>query len=435
MRPRDVVVSLTLFVSFIAPIQAADWAQFRGPGGNATSNETGLPTTWSSTQSVAWRTELPGLGTSSPIAVGNRIFVTCYSGYAESVETPGEMSKLMRHIVCLDQSTGKTIWKRDIPPSLPESDYSGNNNTWHGYSSSTPASDGKNLFVFFGKSGVYCFDLEGNLKWNSIVGEGTKGWGSGSSPVLFQNTVILNASVESNSIVALDKETGKEVWRASGIRGAWNTPVLVTTADGKVELVVSLPQQVLAIDPSTGKQLWKCEGIPDQGYVCPSAVSHDGIVYVIGGRKNTAIAIRTGGRDDVTKSHVLWRADVGSNVSSPVYHEGHLYWIHERQGIANCVNATTGQVVYQSRLEPRPGICYASATLADGKLYCPSQHEGVYVLAAKPKFELLARNVFEDDDHRMNASVAIHEGQILLRNDKYLYCIGTPRKTVAISTR
>jgi outer membrane protein assembly factor BamB len=131
----------------------------------------------------------------------------------------------------------------------------------------------------------------------------------------------------------------------------------------------------------------------------------------------------------VTDTHVLWRKNVGSNVSSPVYYEGHLYWIHERQGIANCLDAKTGEVKFQQRLEPRPGIVYASVVAADGKLYCPSQHDGVYVLAAKPSFELLSHNVIEGDDHRMNASIAVHDGQILLRNDRYLYCIGLRRGT------
>lgn len=412
-----------------------DWAQFRGPGGNASSQEKDLPTKWSSQENVAWKTQLPGLGTSSPIVVGSRVFVTCYSGYAESADAPGSMEKLQRHVVCLARKTGKVLWKQAIQPRLPESEYEGNNNTWHGYSSSTPVSDGEHLYVFFGKSGVFCFDLNGKELWNTKVGDNTRGWGSSNSPVLFQDLVIVNASIESSSLVALDKKTGSEKWRTDKISGSWNTPALIKTAEGNSELVVSLPQFIVGFDPATGTELWRSEGIPDQGYVCPSVISHDGIAYVIGGRKNTAIAVRTGGRGDVTKSHVLWRKDVGSNVSSPVYHDGYLYWVHERQGLLNCLNAKTGEKVFQERLEPRPGIVYASITVADGKLYCPSQHNGVYVFAAKPKFELLAHNVFADDDSRTNASVAVHQGQILLRNDRYLYCIGKPSRIAALGAR
>jgi outer membrane protein assembly factor BamB len=242
--------------------------------------------------------------------------------------------------------------------------------------------------------------------------------------LLYKDLVIVNASVESGAIVALDKLTGKEAWRADGIRGSWNTPVLVDVPGGETELVVCVPMTVLGLDPATGKRFWRSQGIPDGGYVCPSVVAHEGIVYAIGGRTNTALAVRAGGRGDVTSTHELWRTNKGSNVCSPVYHDGYLYWVHERSGIANCLNATTGQAVYQERLTPRPGVVYASALLADGKLYVVSQHEGTFVLAAKPEFELLAHNTFADDDSRTNASPAVSNGQLLLRTDSNLYCIG-----------
>jgi hypothetical protein len=310
-----------------------------------------------------------------------------------------------------------------------ESDYSGGNNSWHGYASSTPASDGRRLYVFFGASGVYCLNLaDGAEVWHAEVGSKTAGWGSGNSPVLFEDLLIVNASVESDALIALNKQTGEEVWRVGRVRGARNTPIVVPTPDGGAELIVSTagnPEgSIIAFDPKTGTELWRCRGIPDGGYVCPSVVAHEGVIYAIGGRRNTALAVRAGGRGDVTDSHVLWRTGKGSNVSSPVYHQGHLYWIHERQGIAFCLDAKTGETVYQERLDPRPGVVYSSITAADGKLYAVSQHNGTYVLAAKPEFELLAHNAFADDDNRANASLAVHAGQLLLRNDRYIYCIG-----------
>ncbi|MFQ5733539.1 MAG: PQQ-binding-like beta-propeller repeat protein, partial [Planctomycetaceae bacterium] len=192
---------------------------------------------------------------------------------------------------------------------------------------------------------------------------------------------------------------------------------------GKVELVLSMSRRIIGFDPATGKELWSCEGIPD-GYICPSVVAHDGIVYAIGGRRNTAIAVKAGGRGDVTESHRLWSEGMGSNVASPVYHKGHIYWVHERQGLAICLEAKTGKTVYRKRLAPRPGLVYSSLTVADGKLYAVSQHNGTYVIAAKPKFELLAHNVFEDDKSLSNACPVVSNGQLLLRSDKYLYCIG-----------
>ena len=214
--------------------------------------------------------------------------------------------------------------------------------------------------------------------------------------------------------------------------GARNTPVLVDVPGGGTELVVSMPGKpegsIVGYDPKTGNELWRCRGIPDTGYVCPSVVADNGVIYAIGGRKNTALAVRAGGRGDVTDSHVLWRTAKGSNVTSPVYYQGHLYFIHEKQGLAYCLDAKTGDSVYAERLDPRPGIVYSSLTVADGKLYAVSQHNGTFVLAAEPKFKLLAHNMLGDDDSRANASLAVHNGQLLLRNDRYIYCIGAKAK-------
>ena len=204
----------------------------------------------------------------------------------------GSQQDLRRHVVCLARKSGKILWSKDYSPALPESEYTGGNNSKHGYSSSTLTTDGERLYAFLGKSGVYCLDLNGNTIWHANVGDRSRGWGSSNSPVLYQNLVIINASIESESLVALNKETGNEVWRTNGVRGSWNTPLLVELPGRKTELVVSIPQKILAFDPSNGQELWTCTGIPDRGYVCPSVITNDGIIYAIGGRKNTAIAVR-----------------------------------------------------------------------------------------------------------------------------------------------
>ena len=208
-----------------------------------------------------------------------------------------------------------------------------------------------------------------------------------------------------------------------GVSSCWASPVLVEAGGGKHEIVLNVPKRLTGYDPATGEELWYCEGIPD-GYICPTVIGEGQVAYAIGARKSTAIAVRTGGRGDVTESHVLWRAGVGSNVSSPVYLDGHLYWFHESRGTAVCVNAANGEIVYQERLDPRPGLIYASVLAADGKLYGVSQQAGTYVLAAKPQFEQLAVNRFADDKARSNASPVVSDGQILLRNDGAVYCLG-----------
>ena len=416
---KAVLVALVL----AAPTLAADVTGFRGPGGVAVSDEAGLPAEWSSTKNVAWKTRLPGPGTSSPIVLGERIYITSYSGYGLE-PNQGSQSSLQRHVLCLDRKSGKLLWKKDFKPQLPESRYSGGNNARHGYASSTPTTDGKHLFVFFGKSGVFCLDLDGNTVWKTDVGSGTRGWGSANSPVLYKNLVIINASVESGQLLALNKQTGQVVWDGVRVRGSWNTPLLVEVPGGGTELVVGVPQTVLGLDPATGKRLWSSVGIPDRGYVCPSVVAKDGVVYAIGGRQNTALAIKIGGRGDVTATHRLWTKNRGSNVSSPVVVGGHLYWVHERRGTAYCLDAKTGEIVFEERLAPRPGLVYSSMLAADGKLYCISQHNGTYVLAIGKEFKLLSHNTFADDDSRTNACPVAHRGQLLLRTDGFLYCLG-----------
>jgi len=392
----------------------ADWVQFRGPGGSGISGDTGLPTTWSSKENVVWRTKLPGPGTSCPIVVGKRVYLTCYSGYGLE-PGKGDMDKLMRHLVCIDRSKGEILWTKDFKPLLPESKYQPGYDSEHGYSSSTLASDGEHLYAFFGKSGVYCLDLDGKEIWHGDVGKNTTGWGSSNSPVLYKDLVIINACVESSALVALDKKTGKEVWRAKGIQQSWNTPVLVDAPDGTTELVVDESSAVIGFDPATGKELWRVTGFG--GYVCPSVVTHKGVVYVV---RNEALAIKAGGRGDVTKTHVLWRAKGNSLVPSPVYHEGLLY---SPCGSPFCLDAGTGKDVYRGKLS-KGGNFYASPVLADGKMYCVTRNGATYVLATGREFKELAYNKFEDDTSRTNASPIVSDGCLMLRTDQHLVCIG-----------
>jgi outer membrane protein assembly factor BamB len=405
-------VALTIALLSATQSNAAEWLQFRGPGGQGASAEKNLPLTWSGTENIAWKTELPGPGASSPIALGDHLYVTCYSGYGADRRNPGQMADLRLHVVCLTKA-GNIVWDQKVKPTLPESSRVRD----HGYAGPTPVTDGKHLFVFFGKSGVFKFDLDGKQLWQTEVGTKTHGWGCGTSPVLYKNLVIVNASVESSSLVAIDKESGDEVWRAGGMSASWNTPHLVDVG-GKQELVVSVQRKILAFDPQTGDQLWNCAGIQD--YVCPSIVSNDGVVYVIGGRTSRAIAIKAGGRGDVTSSHRLWEAKAGANVVSPVIHEGHMYWVSDRNKVAYCLRLKDGEVIYSERFPDQP---YASTLVADGKLYVVTRYGGTYVLAAGPEFKELAHNKI-DDRSTFNASPIVADGRLFLRSDKFLYSIG-----------
>lgn len=418
---RRFCLSFLVGLVVISSVPAVDWMQFRGPGGQGVSDDTGLPEKWSETENIVWKTKLPGPGTSSPITVGDAIFLTCYSGYAESASAPGNQKNLMRHLLCLDRKTGAVRWSKDVKPELPESDYRAGNDGQHGYASSTPASDGKNVFVFFGKSGVFCFDLTGKELWHQSVGKGKTGWGSASSPLLYDDLVIVNAGVECGALVALHKSDGSEAWRLPGTASAWSSPMLVDVPGGKPELVLNLagkPGKIVGIDPATGKQLWSCPGNND-GYVCSSVVSHDGVVYAVAGRAGRSVAVKAGGKGEVKE---LWTSKDDSRVNSPVYHEGYLYWLNEQRGVAICVDAATGKEVYSQRV-PGLGRAYASGICADGKIYYVTENATTLVLAAKPKYALLATNRLADTS-RTNASPVVDNGRLLIRTDTHLYCVG-----------
>jgi hypothetical protein len=407
---------LSLALLLAATGTAHDWPAFRGPDGTGASPAT-VPLTWSATQNVAWKTDLPGAGTSTPVVVGGRVFVTCYSGYNVPGRPRGEQGSLKLHVVCLDRGSGKILWTRDVAPKLPEQD---NIRDGHGYASSTPAADAARLYTFFGKSGVVAFDHGGTELWRADVGSGLNGWGSGASVVLAGGKVVVNASVESESLVALDPATGKEAWRLRGVKEAWNTPVVATHA-GRTELVLAAFGKLMGVDPAAGRELWRCAtDIP--WYMVPSPVVHDGVAYALGGRPGGGLAVKLGGSGDVTRTHRLWTSKKGANVPSPVYHDGHLYWMHDNTGLAFCADAKTGRVVYEERVGRGDGV-YGSPVLAGGRIYYPGRSGTTYVVAARPAFELLASNSFGERGDYLS-SPAVAGNQLFLRTNRFVCCIG-----------
>lgn len=402
---------------------AGDWAQFRGPGTAGVSTEGGLPTTWSAGENIVWRRELPGYGASCPIVVGDRIYLTCWSGYGLDEANPGERDKLRLHVVAIDRASGEIVWNESRPASPREQSVE-RRVVEHGYATPTPCSDGERVYAYFGVSGLVAYDRDGRCLWQADCGSKTAGFGCAASPILHEDLVIQNASIESGTLFAFHKQTGELAWKVGGINKAWTTPTIAKLPDGSVELIVNQEQTIYGFDPRTGEKLWSCAGIDD--YVVPSVVVHDGVAYCLGGRQNRAIAIRCGGRGDVTATHKLWEEKLGANVTSPVYHEGKLYWASDR-GVALCIDAATGKTLMQSRL-PARGRIYASAVLGDGKLYVTTRDTGVIVLAAQPEYQELAVNVIADDPHLFNAAPAIADGRLYFRTNGWLYCIGETRR-------
>lgn len=405
-------------------VQAEDWPQFRGPRVDGVSAEKDLPLTWSATENLVWKTPLPGPGASSPATLGGKIFVTAYSGYfaqgAGRPGDPGDIKQLAYHVLALAAADGKVLWDVSVPASRGQKPATTQVNL-HGYAPCTPAVDARAVYVFLGNEGLFAFDHAGQQLWRAETGPGAHGWGDGASPVLAGNLVLVNAAVESGSLLAFDRQTGQKVWSQTGLRQVWSTPVPVRVND-RDELVVSTENQLVGFAPATGQRLWWSQGIKD--YVCPTPVVQDGIVYALGARKSAGLAVRAGGTGDVTQTHTVWNMPAGSNVSSPVLAGDYLYWTHERSGLAYCAEKASGNIVYQEKLPGSP-MFYGSPLLAAGRIYYPSRNHGVFVVAAKPEFALLAQNRIAADPSVSNACpVPLAPGRLLLRTDWGLYCVG-----------
>jgi len=401
-----------------ATLMAGDWARFRGPNGSAVGDSSDIPTTWDDRTNLAWKTPLPGPGSSSPIVVGDRVFVTCFTGTGSG----GSVQQLQRHLICISLADGKILWNKAVAAVQPEDRYGGQL-TQHGYATSTPTSDGERVYVFYGKTGVLAYDFSGNELWQTSVGTGSgrMGWGSAASPILHKNLVLVNAAAESKTVFALDKFTGKVVWKseAPNIYGSWSTPVLVDAPDGRTEMVLSAPYEVWGFNPDTGDFLWYADGVADET-ICGSLIAKDGVVYALGGRAGSAVAIRAGGKDDA-KENVLWKGNVSAYVPSPVLAGDRLFSANDA-GLV-CLSATDGKRIFQQRLPAggRNGI-YASPVVVQDKLLITTRRDGVIVVSTRGEGEVLAQNRL-DDDSDFNASPAVADGKLLLRSNRALYCV------------
>ncbi len=467
---RRAALVLTLFL--LPAAVAQDWPRFRGPNGSGVVQSTRpLPTTWSSSQNLKWQVKIPGPGSSSPIVVGDRIFVTYWSGYGVEAGNPGKQEDLKRHLLCLDKATGATLWDRSCDASLPE-DRFGGMFAQHGYATHTPVSDGAMVYAFFGKSGVLAYDIEGAEQWRVDVGDGLdgRGWGSASSPILYRDLLIVPAVVESRRLLALNKKTGAIVWeqQADGFASRWSTPVIVTNASGVDELVMAVPHELWAFEPNTGKLLWYCE-TPQENSAKASAITAGDVVFVIEGRQGGAIAIRSGGEKDVSQSKVLWRGRKSGQIGTPLIHEGKIYWISN--GLADCIDAATGEEIFHQRLQP-PALAgrepespaaistvaaqsprggrggpregggrfgprgrggfgggdYSSPVAADGKLYYVTRRGTVYVLKVGEAFQQLASNTLDllpGED--FSATPAISDGALFIRSSARLFCVAVEK--------
>ena len=405
---------------------STDWQQFRGPG-FASKTSAKFPLQWDVDNGIVWEQGLLGRGASSPIVSGDRIFLTAYSGYGLTVKDAGDIKDLRHHLLCLDRATGKPLWQREmtgtrvlqkVNPELLK----------HGFASATPVTDGKNVYVSFGVTGVFAFDLDGNLLWQRNIGLQTHYFGSSSSPVLHGDLLIINASLESQAVYALNKNTGVVEWRIRGVEESWSMPVIGQNLTGGTEMIISSKNHVKAYDPKTGTPLWHCAGIQD--YVVSVPTIANGVCYLTGGKQKQTMAIRMGGKGDAEEQKLWEIKRIGANVSSPVYKNNRLFIFHDN-GILQVVNAEDGTLVTRQRTatKTRP---YASPLLAGNHLYMPFQDAGISVFKADDKCEEVAVNSNRDEAPLM-ASVVPSGNVFLYRNDNYLVCVGNQSQPTAVN--
>jgi outer membrane protein assembly factor BamB len=438
-RLRSAVISLIALsvISSAAAARGSNWPQWRGPASQGVSEEKGLPSEWGDKKNVAWKTPIPGNGHSSPIVWGNRIFLTT------AVEGPVvEGHQVYKHIlggkefkhpdwagsdhsytfkvICVDASKGKVLWEQTAYDG-PVFDHRHRRNT---YASPTPVTDGKYVYAFFGSEGLYCYDFAGKLVWKqSLGGIPQLGMGPGSSPVLYENIVVVTADQDGGDtsyIVALDKKTGKQVWKTPrNNHASWATPVLVKIAT-RTELVVSGSEWVVSYDPATGKELWKCKGVESHAIPTP-VVMGDIAVLSAGSQAKRAMAIKLGGSGDITDSpNILWKYQKGTAyVPSPILYGDYVYLMTDA-GILTCLDVKTGEVKYEGGRPPVPAKFMASPVAFDQKILLTSEDGDTFVLKAGPTFEVIRTNSLGEPIY---SSPAIANGKIYIRGAKHLYCI------------
>lgn len=392
-----------------------DWPAWRGPMGTGISEEKDIPPDWRTTQAVRWRTPLPEPGNSTPIVTRGRVFLTQSEG-------------TRRHLFCFDRKDGKLLWKTGVGVALEERSHKTNP-----YASASPVTDGERVIVWFGSAGLAAYDFDGREIWRTDLGRHDHRFGYGGSPVIQGELGFLNFGPGVREfLVAVDKRTGKEVWRhsspvpgAEDVLGTWSTPLIVEH-QGRVELISALRGELAALDPKTGQVFWSVNDWGLQAKASP--VAGDGVVILTGDfePKTSEVAVRLGGAGDVAKTHGLWRKTPSrGRVGTGVIQNGYFYG-SRTGGFADCIELESGKIVWDERLPVKSGnsAIWTSPVLADGKLYFVNQGGDIFVVRTGPQFELVAAHTLGET---CNASPAISDGEIFFRTHDALWCFGGER--------
>ena len=391
-------------------IRADNWPAWRGPTGQGICEETELPLEWSASKNVRWKLPLPAPGNSTPIAWGKRIFLTQATN-----------SGAGRWTWCVNRDDGKIAWKKKVAYAGSEPTHATNP-----YCSASPVTDGERVIVSHGSAGLFCYDLSGKELWRRDLGEFRHIWGNANSPVIYGDFCIINCGPGFRThLLCLDKKTGKETWKIpipgghegtggkESWTGSWSTPLVL----GK-KLLVSYPGRLIAFEATSGRELWSCSGLGKLVYTSPLA--REGVAVSMSGFMGPPLAVRLGGKGEVTESRRLWRQERSQQrIGSGVIHQGHIY-IHNDPGVLECIKLTTGETVWNNRLA---GKSWSSVVLSGDRLYTADDGGSCFVVQASPSFKVLARNELGE---RIRASIAVSDGALFIRSYKHLWCISKP---------
>lgn len=420
MRKRILLASILTLLS-IGVAAAENWPQWRGPYLNGVSNEKNLPVKWTTEENVTWKLAMPSWTGSTPIIWGELIFLNVAEG--------DEL-----HLWCVDRNKVAMIWKKHLSAGNVKM-------RKQNMSSPSPVTDGRNVWVMTGTGILKGFDFKGNELWARDVqkdyGKFGLNWGYASSPLLYEDSLYVQVlhgmrTDDPSYVMRIDKKTGKTIWRVErpteAIRespDSYTTPALLRVGNA-LEIVITGGDCVTGHDPATGKELWRANGLnPDRNpayRIVASPVVADGMIYAPT-RVKPLLAIKAGGRGDITQTHRAWSFANGPDVPTPVT-DGKYFYVVDDRGIMWCLDAKTGQPIWgPQRL--KPGTYSSSPVLADGKLYISNEDGLTSVVKAGTTFEILAENALND---YCLSSPAISEGQIFVRTAQHLYCIGKRSK-------
>ena len=424
-----VLCSITVASQSLANEQ--NWPQWRGPEGSGKTTAAHVVTEWGKDRNVKWRIDLPEAGNSTPIVWEDHIFLS------QPLSDPDA-----RALICFDRKTGKERWRRSVPYTEAEATHKTNP-----FCSASPVTDGERVIAWFGSAGLVCWDFEGTELWRRDLGKQEHMWGYGSSPIMHDDLCILNFGPGNReSLIAVDKATGETRWkvdslndeaerqlsgpendgnandfssekqRSDRLRGSWNTPIIVKV-DGHSELVAVLPRRVVAFDPSTGEKLWFCGGAAPLAYASPM---HSGdIIVALGGYGGASLAVRAGGRGDVTNTHRIWHKPKDSGwLGTGVAYESAIY-ICNMGGIVSCIDVPSGEELWKSRTAG--GGTWSSITqTADNKMFLLTKSGTTSVF--RPNRESLQIIAENELDEATNASVVVAGKDVLIRTDVALWC-------------